>query len=174
MKMPTVMKLTAVGAAVLTVLFAMLGLKSAAITFGTTCYHFSMRLAVGAVIDLLMHNRANCYAPWFVQKKWEPRLYKLLRVKKWKGRFPTYDPSLFDARLHSISEIAQATCQAELVHEVIVVLSFLPLLAAVPFGSFPVFLITSLAAACFDLIFVIMQRFNRPRLLKLIKKVDAK
>lgn len=172
MKMPTVMKATALGAGVLTVLFALLGLESPAITFGTTCYHFSMRLSVGAVIDLLMHNRANYDAFWFSQKKWEPGFYRLLRVKKWKGNFPTYDPSLFDTRLHSIAEIAQATCQAEVVHEVIVVLSFLPLFAAIPFGAFPVFLITSLAAACFDLVFVIMQRFNRPRLIKLIKRTN--
>jgi hypothetical protein len=51
-------------------------------------------------------------------------------------------------------------------------LSFLPLLAAIPFGAFPAFLITSLAAACFDTVFVIMQRFNRPRLIKLIQKGD--
>ena len=60
-------------------------------------------------------------------------------------------------------------CQAEIVHEVIVVLSFLPLLAAIPFGAFPVFLITSLLAAMYDLTFVIMQRYNRPRILKYLQ-----
>ena len=61
-------------------------------------------------------------------------------------------------------------CGAEVVHEVILVLSFLPLLAAFPFGSFGVFLITSLLAALYDLSFVIMQRFNRPRILRFIDK----
>ena len=86
---------------------------------------------------------------------------------------PTYDPSLFDPKLHSWEEIAQAMCQAELVHETIVVLSFLPLLGAIPFGSFGVFLITSVLAALYDLSFVIMQRFNRPRIMKLIAKERA-
>jgi hypothetical protein len=31
-------------------------------------------------------------------------------------------------------------------------------------------MITSFLAACFDLAFVIMQRYNRPRVIKLIRK----
>ena len=42
-------------------------------------------------------------------------------------------------------------------------------LFALVFDSFFVFLVTSLAAVCFDLVFVIMQRFNRPRLIRMIK-----
>lgn len=172
MRMPTVMKVIAVITFVLALLFCLLKFEAAAITFATTCYHFTMRLAVGACVDRIMKNRANCSTAWFIEKSWEAKIYNLLQVKKWKKRFPTYDPSLFDIKLHSIGEIAQATCQAEVVHEVIIVFSFLPLLAAIPFGAFPVFLITSVAAACFDVVFVIMQRFNRPRLLKLIRKGD--
>ena len=52
----------------------------------------------------------------------------------------------------------------------IVILSFLPLFAAIPFGAFPVFLLTSLLSAMYDLSFVIMQRFNRPRIIRLIEK----
>ena len=83
---------------------------------------------------------------------------------------PSYDPELFSPRKHSWSEIAQAMCQAELVHSTIIPLSFLPLLAAIPWGDFPVFFITSLLAACYDALFVIMQRYNRPRILRLIEK----
>ena len=83
---------------------------------------------------------------------------------------PTYDPKVFDSKLHTWDEIAQAMCQAELVHEVIVLLSFLPLFAAIPFGAFPVFLITSLISALYDLSFVIMQRYNRPRVVRIFEK----
>ena len=65
--------------------------------------------------------------------------------------------------MHTWDEIAQAMCQAELVHETIVVLSFLPVAASVWFGAAAVFLVTSLAAAAFDLMFVMMQRYNRGR-----------
>ena len=45
----------------------------------------------------------------------------------------------------------QATCQAELVHETIAVLSFLPIAAGVRFGAYPVFIITSVLALGFEL-----------------------
>jgi hypothetical protein len=83
---------------------------------------------------------------------------------------PTYDSSLFDPALHTWDEIAQAMCQSELVHEWNALLSFLPLLAAIRFGAFWVFLITSLLSAGYDLLFVAMQRFNRPRVLRMIQK----
>lgn len=143
---------------------------SFAVTFGTFFYHFAMRLLVGHVLNQVMGNKADLGKKWYQLRPIEAHLYKALKVKKWKGNMPTYDPTLFDPKLHSWDEIAQAMCQAEIVHEVIVVLSFLPLLAAIPFGSFGVFLITSLLSALYDLSFVIMQRYNRPRIIKLIKK----
>lgn len=144
-----------------------------AITFGTCFYHFAMRLLVGYTVDGVMRNHADYKKSWYQLRSFETHLYKALRVKKWKGNMPTYDPACFDPKLHSWDEIAQAMCQAEIVHEVIVVFSFIPLLFAIPFGSFGVFAITSLLAACYDLSFVIMQRFNRPRILKLLEKERA-
>ena len=140
-----------------------------AITCSTCFYHFAMRLLVGHSIDRIMKNKANYRKSWYQLRSFETRLYKLLKVKNWKRSMPTYDPSCFDPKLHSWDEIAQAMCQAEIVHEIIVCLSFLPLLAAIPFGSFPVFLITSLLSALYDLSFVIIQRYNRPRILKYLQ-----
>ena len=144
-----------------------------AITFGTCFYHFGMRLLAGHLINGRMRNRADYRKPWYQLHPFEMRFYKTLKVKKWKGSMPTYDPTVFDPKLHSWDEIAQAMCQAEIVHEVIIVLSFIPLFFAIPFGTFGVFLITSLLAACYDAAFVIMQRFNRPRILKLLEKERA-
>lgn len=141
-----------------------------AITFATCLYHFAMRLLVGHSLNRIMGNQADYRKGWYQLRPIEKRLYKLFKVKKWKANMPTYDPSCFDPELHSWDEIAQAMCQAEIVHEVIAVLSFLPLLAAIPFGEFPVFFMTSLLSACFDLCFVIIQRFNRPRVIRLIEK----
>ena len=170
MKIPVVMKLSAVISFLFAILFFLLKYAGAAITFGTICYHFTMRLLVGFVVDQIMQNRANYSASWFQQQPWESKIYRLLQVKKWKTHFPTYDPSLFDNHKHTMEEIIQATCQAEIVHEVIFVLSFLPLLAAIHFDSFAVFFITSLLSGCFDMIFVIIQRFNRPRLIRILNK----
>ena len=171
------MKLLSVVFVFLTVIFAALYgyltkgfLLSLAITFGTFSYHFLMRLLVGCVVNAVMKNSADCNRRWFRVGEREVRFYERLGVKKWKGRMPTYDPTLFDPKKRSWSEIAEATCQAEVVHEIIILFSFLPLLAAIPFDSFLVFLLTSLAAALFDGIFVILQRYNRPRLLRLASR----
>jgi len=141
---------------------------SMAITVGTISYHFVMRLAVGTVINLLMNNRANYRARWFQVSEAEHRLYQKLKVKAWKKNMPTYDPACFDKRIHSWEEIIQAMCQAEVVHEVIVVLSFVPILASRPFGAAVVFVVTSILSAMFDGMFVIMQRYNRLRITKMI------
>ena len=147
---------------------------SLCISFGTVFYHLAMRLAVGHVYDHAMQNRANLSSRYWQLRPWEKDLYEKLGVKKWKGNMPTYDPELFSPQNHSWEEIAQAMCQAELVHTTIIPLSFLPLLAAIPWGSFGVFLITSLLAACSDAIFVIMQRYNRPRIMRLLKKENQR
>ncbi len=169
------MKICALAAALLTLIFA--GLYqvygfyiSFAITSGTIAYHLCMRLLVGEIYDRTLHNRLDYNRRWFQVSNAEKKLYRFLRVKSWKAHMPTYDPTVFDPKLHTWDEIAQAMCQSELVHETIIVLSFIPLLETIWFGDLPVFLITSVLAACYDSLFVILQRFNRPRILKLIKK----
>lgn len=141
-----------------------------AITFGTCFYHFAMRILVGFILNRIMSNKADYRKPWYQPRPFESKLYPLLKVKHWKGQMPTYTPDVFDPKLHTWDEIAQAMCQAELVHELIILLSFLPLLAAIPFGAFAVFLITSLLSALFDSCFVIMQRYNRPRIIRFAEK----
>lgn len=145
-----------------------------AITFGTTSYHLLMRLLVGVTADLLLGNRVDYRRRWFRVSAAEQKLYHFIKVKKWKGNMPTYDPESFDSRLRTWDEIAGAMCQAELVHEVIILLSFLPILASIPFGALPAFAITSVLAACYDGMFVIMQRYNRPRIVKLIEKAEKR
>lgn len=140
------------------------------ITFGTTAYHFVIRLMVGMVIDSTMHNKVNYCKRWYHVGKSEMKLYQIIKVKKWKNKMPTYDADTFDTSKHSWDEIVQATCQSELVHETNVIFSFLPVIASVWFGSFWVFLITSALGAGFDLVFIMMQRFNRTRILKIIQK----
>lgn len=136
---------------------------------GTTAYHFIMRWVVAFIYNSIMHNRADYRKHWYQVSKSEMKLYEKLHVKKWKNLMPTYNPSLFDPRQHTWEEIAQVTCQAELGHETIVVLSFVPIVAGHWLGGYPAFIITSILAAMFDMMFVIMQRYNRQRILKLIK-----
>ena len=176
---PFVMKSTAVITAVLTAALAALyqichiaWLPAAAITCGTTCYHFAMRLLVGAVVPCFTKH-TDPQNPWFRQHSFEAALYRRLNVKAWKGRLPTYDPGQFNTKENSLDQIVINTCGAELVHEVIILFSLVPLLFSLLFGEFFVFLTTSVFAAVFDSIFVIAQRYNRPRLMRILQKEEA-
>lgn len=175
--MKKAMKFITVFAVLATIIFTILYritengvLLSLAITAGTISYHFVMRYIVAGIFRHAMHNQVDLSRKWYQQKKWEKKLYQKLRVKQWKNKMPTYEPSYFELRLHTSEEIAGAMCQAELSHEVIVIFSFLPLLTVPAFGAFWVFLFTSVLSALMDLSFAIMQRYNRPRILKLCKK----
>lgn len=143
-------------------------LSSIAVTFGTISYHLVIRLLAGSVVDGIMHNKADHTKRWFQCSGFEKKLYDRLRVKRWKGKMPTYNPELFDPRKHSWEEIVQASCQAEIVHEINVILSFVPILFSIWLGSAAVFVITSVFAAAYDLVFVIIQRYNRPRIIRFI------
>lgn len=173
--MAKILKLTAFLSAAATVCFSVLYnavlseiLLSLAITFGTITYHFAMRLLVGLLFHSVMQNKADYTKKCYQVSRSEMTIYEKLHVKSWKRRMPTYNPEIFDPRIHSWNEIAQATCQAELVHKTIAVLSFLPITAGVWFGAYPVFIITSVLAAACDMMFVIMQRYNRQQLMRLL------
>ena len=140
------------------------------ISFGTVAYHFLMRLSVGALFNAIMKNRADCGKRWFGLREWEKKLYDMLRVKRWKSALPTFAPELFDLTRRSPAEVAQATCQAELVHETCAVLSLAPMLLIIPFGEPAVFVITSLVCMLAELAFIAVQRYNRPRILRLAER----
>lgn len=145
-------------------------LFSLAITAFTAFYHLSVRLLIGGIMQAAFRNKMDYTKPWFTPKSFEAGLYKRLGVKKWKNKMPTFNPDTFSLKKHSAEEILGVTCQSEIVHEINVIASFVPLLFALAVGDLPVFLITSLLAAAFDTFFVIMQRYNRPRLLRLAKR----
>lgn len=169
---PRVMRSAAIVFGVLTAVLAGMdwlcpgsAVRAAAITCGTTCYHFAMRLLVGTLVPPVKGT-----ARWFRPKRWEAPLYRFLRVKHWKKHLPTYDPRQFSLQKYTAEEIVRNMCGAEVVHEVIMVCSFLPLLMVPLFGEFWVFFITSLLSALFDSLFVMAQRYNRPRMERLAQK----
>ena len=179
-KFPVIMQslaaVTTVTTGILLVLFEWMHaswMLTAAISTGTTAYHFLMRLAVGYVIPKATGYRFNHRHPWFQPRSWEHTLYRKLQVKRWKKHLPTYAPSQFSLKSHTPLEVVRNMCGAEIVHEIIMVLSFFPLILVPRFGTFPVFLITSLLAALLDSVFVMTQRFNRPRMIRILEKQEA-
>ena len=96
----------------------------------------------------------------------------MLRVRRWKKYIPTYSPDTFDAGKKTVKEIVGATCQAEIVHELIMALSLLPI-ALIPFlGGAAALIITSALSMLVDSAFVILQRYNRPKLVRVMERFD--
>lgn len=146
--------------------FASGWMLSCAITFGTVFYHFAMRLMVGCLI----FRSPDPGCGWFQQRGWEPKLYQILRVKRWKKHMPTFRPEQFSRKTNTMDQIIRNCCRAEIVHEVIMVLSFLPVLTIPRLGAPGIFWGTSILSALVDGCFVIMQRYNRPRLQRILAR----
>ena len=179
-KFPLVMKSAAISSTVITLLLLLWyrfrpegWLLVCIISFGTTAYHFAMRLAVGYLLPKLTEYDFDYRHIWFQPRKWESALYKTLHIRSWKGKLPTYAPSQFSLEDQTLYQVIQNMCGAELVHEIIMVLCFVPLLSVPFFGAFYVFLITSVLSALFDSIFVMAQRYNRPRLVRIYERQEA-
>ncbi len=143
-------------------------LYSLYITFLTFSYHFLMRLAVGHLP--IFKSDFDYKSKWFQPKKFEKKLYNFLKVKSWKKHIPAYYPEAFDTKHNTLEQIVKNMCNAEVVHEKIAVLSFVPILFSIKFGVPSVFIITSIIACMFDMVFVVVQRYNRPRVVKLLDK----
>ncbi len=144
-------------------------LYSVFVTFLTFSYHFVMRMVVGILTRFFPAKYRNPGNWWFRPKKFERKIYNFLGVKNWKGKVPAYFPDAFSLEKHSLNEIAKTMCGAEITHEIIVVLSFVPVLFSIEFGVLAVFVSTSLLAAAIDSVFIIVQRYNRPRIMRLLK-----
>ena len=148
---------------------------SAAITMLTIFYHFAMRLLVGEAVTVIFRDKE------FPQDRlgfrlynFESTLYQKWKVKKWKVNVITAKPEQFDLHQVSPEELLHNMMQAELVHRIIMILSFVPILFIVPFGAPIVFIATSILAALIDFIFVAIQRYNRPRVMKYIECMDRR
>ena len=176
MTMPKVMKAITTGCILVTLLTAVIYQNSSSdlfltlsITFGMITYHFVMRLLIGWLVMIFMKNKADYTKQWYQLHSWEKTFYKKIKIKKWKNKMPTYRPQDFSPKEHTWQEIAQTMCQSEVGHELIVIFSFLPIFASKWFGAFGVFVITSVVSAAFDMILVMIQRYNRDRIQRLIK-----
>lgn len=133
----------------------------------TIMYHLWMRIIMGNVTKLFKIN----YKQWFFKERsFEKSLYKLLRVKKWKGKALTYNPELFSLKDYSLEEIANTMTKAETDHWINEVISLSTLLFGILWGKFWVFLVTAIAAMSFDAQFIVIQRYNRPRIVKTLER----
>lgn len=145
-------------------------LLSLTITFFTTFYHFIMRITVAYLVVVFRRNKTDMnFAPVKLSRP-EKIFYDKIRIKRWKKLVPTYNPSLFAVKNSSLQVLLHNMIDARIGHEIIVVLSFVPLLFSKPLGGTLPFLITSVLAAVFDMQFVLIQRYNIARLSNILIK----
>lgn len=135
----------------------------------TIMYHFWVRIIMGNVCKLFKKH-INYKQWWFKEKKFEKRFYKILKVKQWKGKALTYNPELFSLKDYSLEDIANTMAKVEVDHWINEVISLSTLLFAIPWGSFWIFGLSALVAMIFDSQFIIIQRYNRPRVVKILEK----
>ena len=139
------------------------------ITAFTIMYHFWVRIIMGNV-SKLFKKHIN-YKQWlFKERKFEKKLYKILRVKDWKGKALTYNPESFSLKEHSLEEIANTMAKSEVDHWINEAISLSTMLFAIIWGKFWIFCLTAVAAMIFDSQFIIIQRYNRPRIVKILEK----
>jgi glycosyl-4,4'-diaponeurosporenoate acyltransferase len=113
----------------------------------------------------------------FKERPFENRLYTALRIKRWKDSLPIYrhNNSMFD-RKHLNKKISREyldtfiveTCKAEFVHLIISILG----LSSVVFvfmeiEAFHTFLIIVMIMLCVHAPFIMVQRYNRFRMVEL-------
>jgi len=144
------------------------------ITAFTITYHFWGRLIMGNVTKLFSIDYNHW---WFKERGFEKGLYKLLKVKSWKGKVLTYNPELFSLKDYSMEDIAKTMTKAETDHWINELISLSTLVFGLIWGEMWIFVLTAILAMLFDGQFIIIQRFNRPRVLKVIelqKKKDIR
>ncbi len=137
------------------------------ITAFVIMYHLWMRIIMGNVSKLF---KVNYNQWWFKERTFEKKLYKILKTKKWKDKTLTYNPELFSVKEYSLEDIANTMSKAELDHWINQLISLSTLLFALIWGQFWIFLATAILAMAFDGQFIVIQRYNRPRIIKLIKR----
>lgn len=118
------------------------------------------------------------YAPWQIEKN--GCLYKKLRVHKWKDKMPDMSKIMPDmvkksisfstATSSAISKIAVETCVAEIIHDALILCSTgIYLIWPEPIGA-----ILAIVYAISNVPFVIIQRYNRPTLVLLSKRLKQR
>lgn len=135
----------------------------------TALYQLWLRLALGKAVGRFK-SRIR-YDGWlYRERKFEKKLYKALRVKKWKDKVPTFNPELFVLSDFTMEEIAVTMAKVETDHWVNVLISLSTLLFALIWGAWWIFFAVAMAAIAFDGQFIAIQRYNRPRVVRLINR----
>ena len=134
-------------------------------------YHFGLRILFGIITKKL---KINYLHPWYKTRKFEKSLYKSLKVRVWKDKVLTFEPDKYDFKNVTLEELAKTMSKSELDHWINELISLSSVLFISLWGCAPAFLITAVLAMLFDAQFIIVQRYNRPIVLRLIERKECR
>ena len=134
-------------------------------------YHFGLRIFFGNVTNKFKINYSH---PWYKPRKFEEGLYKLLMVRKWKEKVLTFEPDKYDFENVTLEQLATTMSKSELDHWINELLSIFSMLFIFVWGCASAFVISAVAAMLFDAQFIVVQRFNRPIVIRLINRTERK
>ena len=140
-----------------------------------TGYNFLVRTIIGQTVTFFLRNKNHFYleSAWLRPKKFEKPLYRFLKVKKWKKHAVTAIPEQFDLENLPLETVVKNMIQAELVHLIIIFAVLIPILFARQ-TDFPcLVVIGSVFSAVWDMQYVILQRYNRPKIARLMKDLKT-
>ncbi len=137
----------------------------------TIMYHFWVRIIMGNV-SKLFKDKINYKQAWFKEHGFEKPLYKLLQVKKWKDKALTYNPGDFDVNNRPLVDICNTMAKSEVDHWINECISISTMFFGLIWGHPHLFIISAIAAMIFDSQFIIIQRYNRPRIVKLLERQE--
>ncbi len=129
--------------------------------------HFIIMFISAPIVTIAFKKNFNYNSFWFAPKKFEKGLYDFLKVKSWKTLFPSYNDNEYSPKIHSYKEIIMNMCHAETVHWVILFASYIPLIFYKIIDKHVLLIITCVFFSFCHLPFIIIQRYNRPRVIKL-------
>lgn len=130
-------------------------------------YHFGLRIFMGEITKRI---RIDYKHSWYKPRRFEKKLYKLLRVRRWKDKVLTFDPAAYDFETRTYEQLATTMAKSELDHWINEIISVVSILFILLWGCWPAFVITAVAAMLFDAQFIIVQRYNRPIVVRVMER----
>lgn len=133
-------------------------------------YHVLIRALTPRFVMLVHKKPFNPDNFCFRGRSFEKSLYKFFKVKKWKDKLITVEPEAFSPKTNSPEGILEMMCIAEVIHTLLFFWSLCFILFGFIFGKFWIFIPVASLSGAWELRFVMAQRFNRPRVKKLLQK----
>ncbi len=135
--------------------------------------HFFIMFLTAPIVQIVFKKKFDYNSNWFKLKKYENQLYAFLKIKKWKNKIVTYNKKLYSVKKHSLIDTIMLTCHAEVVHELIAVTSYLPIILGAFLGDYHILVVMSVVFSVAHVPFILVQRYNRPRLVSLYFKYNS-